>query len=83
MRRKGKLMAEAKRLQVVPSGMVRKRPTIWANGVRWPWLLTADQRMAVDNATRGERLDVEHYDRVLDARTTGRAQPRRRSGESG
>ncbi len=61
------------RLALVPSGMIRKKPIVLSQGVTWPWLLTADQRSAVDNATRGEHLDDEHYGRVLDARVSGHA----------
>lgn len=62
-------MPEPKRLELVYRGMVRKFPRIMRDRVLFPWVLTKEERRTEQEACRGEYLDVELLDRVLEART--------------
>lgn len=44
------------------------RPVKWSSGIKWPWIMTEDQRIAEANACRAERLDADLLDRVLEER---------------
>jgi hypothetical protein len=64
-------MAESNRMRLItrPEGMVRTRPIKWNGAIKWPWVMTDDQRRADANASRGQTLNYELLDRILEERT--------------
>lgn len=61
-------MPQTKRLQLVVSGMIRKRPYVTRFSVVWPWALSTIERTADEHASRGESLDKTLLAAVLEAK---------------
>jgi hypothetical protein len=62
-------MVDQKRLHLLVSGMIRKRPYVTRFSVVWPWHMDRIERESEANACRGEHLNVELLDQVLEAKT--------------
>lgn len=62
-------MAQTKRLEMIYNGMVRKYPKVMRSAVLWPWVLSLAERRAEENACRGEHLNLDLLDRVLEEKT--------------
>lgn len=58
------------RFQVIPREYALAPVIQPDRSIQWPWVLSRQERRAVEVASRPERpFDIEHYDRVLEERT--------------
>jgi hypothetical protein len=57
------------KIELLPVAMPMSAPVVVRSRIIWPWRLTRDERKAERASVRGESLDAEHLDRVLEERT--------------